>query len=127
MPPPTRTIVGRQLNQNVRRLRSDIIISLWHHPADPADILDNVLSEFAADIVDQHVDGVALDFVTPAVKGVFQLRAGENCPGTFHQGSQQGEFPCRQDLRDTAQPYLSARKVWGNFSRTNFRVGMSGK
>src|SRR5215470_3297920 len=51
------------------------------HPAYAADIADRLGAQLAAQRVDVHFDGVALDFLVPAVELLFELRARKDRAG----------------------------------------------
>src|SRR5512133_776132 len=52
-------------------------------PAQAAHIADRIGTELAPHPVDQHVDGVAGDFLAPAVDAVFQLTARQDGAGAL--------------------------------------------
>src|SRR4051812_2698357 len=63
---------------------------------DAADVLDELATELAAQLVDVDRDSVALDLLAPAVETVFDLRARQQRAGALHQRLQHRELACRQ-------------------------------
>ena len=63
------------------------------HVAHAADRADRVGAQLPAQVVDVHLDRVALHLVAPAVQPFLQLRLGQRRAGTFQQCRQQREFP----------------------------------
>src|ERR1700730_16404746 len=67
------------------------------HPADSPDIAYCVGTDLLADGVDQEFDGVAFNFLVPAIDVPLEISAGQNDAWAAHQRLQQGEFACRQE------------------------------
>src|SRR5690606_8747405 len=73
--------------------------------------LDDVVAEFAPQVVDVHVERVALHLVAQAVERVLQLIAAEDAPPIAQQRFQQGVLAPGQLHRLTVQQGLAGAGV----------------
>src|SRR6516165_1076972 len=73
-----------------------------NHPADAANVANDVLVELAPHIVNENVDSVAFHLVPPIVEAVLKLAAGQDCAGPLGEGAYKRELLSRQNRRYTA-------------------------
>jgi hypothetical protein len=63
-----------------------------HAVTNATHVQNEVVSEFAAQAMDVHFDGVAFYFFAPAIEAFFDLRARKDVTGALHQELQEREF-----------------------------------
>ncbi len=73
-----------------------------NHPAGTADVADDLAIEALSNVVDQDLDGVALDLLPPPVEPLLELGAGQDGPRPLRQRAQQPELAGRQDVPPVA-------------------------
>src|SRR3954452_16674803 len=100
---------------------------LQHHPAGPANIVDDVLVEFLADRIDEHVDGVAFHLLPPSVQPLLQLDTGKDGAGPLHQGLHQRELTGWQYGGRAAICQRVAFQIKSEICRLEDRHGDAGK
>ena len=98
---------------------------LRHRPASTADVADDVLAEFSANVVDQNVDGIALDFVAPAIQSFRELRPRQDRTRARHQSRQKRELTARQNMRYVAMTDGTGGEVERNRRRSQLRARVS--
>ena len=115
MPASTLMIVRRPRSQISRSAAEGCHpVPASDHPADAADVLDDVLSEFPPDIVDEYVDGIALDLVSPVVEPVLELAPREDRAGSFGESPDQRKLLRRQHRGLALIGHLVTREIEGH-------------
>src|SRR5688572_13774135 len=78
-----------------------------HRPAHATDVANRVRAELAAQRVQVHFDGIALDRLVPAVELLLELRTRQHRRGSRHQGFEQGELAWRERDRLAGPGHLA--------------------
>src|SRR5262249_46598720 len=91
-------LLRRWTEQDLRTIGSEATTSRLaiDHPTDSANIANCRGTELLAKSVNQELDGVALDFLVPAVNVLLELLPGQDGAGPCHKRMQKRVFACGQ-------------------------------
>lgn len=88
--------------------------------------LDDAVAQLAPQVVDMHVEGVALDLAVEAVDRILELFAAEHPTWTVQQRLQQHLLTTRQVDRLLMQKRLAGHRIVTQRAMLDLRAGASG-
>src|SRR5215467_10061895 len=94
-------------------------LALHHHPAGSPHIPNDLFVKFLADFMDQDIDGIAFNFLSPAVNPLLNLRARKDDTRPLHESLHKREFSRREDMLYIPVLRLMRGKIEGDLAACN--------
>ena len=88
---------------------------------------DQRLAQFAPQMVDMHLQRVAVDFLAPAVDALFQLHAAQDAPALLDEHQQDAELLARHGHLHAALAHLARGDVDDDIAMHEFFVRAPGR